>query len=327
MRRALRGLCLAVSLFWTGVASAEEIAVSWYGVSTGGMPWAIAMEKGYFEAEGVNITKIISGQGGGTDIRTMIAGGLPYAESSAASVWQANQAGADLRIIASNVNTVSEVSWVALKDSQIKGPSDLKGKKIGFTNPGSTTQAMGFLLLKKGGLTPEDVTFLGTGGFSGGLTALESGQLDVMPYPQPQLATLDPKFRVVIAASDVMPPINNVVGVASKKDIETRPELLRGIIAARAKAVQFINEHPSEAAAIIAPIWQSDQAVVEKVLRSLIEDGSVGDIPYWGPGTIHIRGIENAFEALRSIGVIKEDIDVERLIDWSVLPKDIKAKY
>src|SRR5256885_14798938 len=61
--------CIAAS------ASAEEIAVGNYGVSANGMPFGVALVKGYFKDEGLNITGLISSAGGGTSLRNMLAGG------------------------------------------------------------------------------------------------------------------------------------------------------------------------------------------------------------------------------------------------------------
>ena len=60
---------------------AEEIAVGNYGVSANGMPFGVALAKGYFKDEGLNITGLISSAGGGTSLRNMLAGGgVPYGE-------------------------------------------------------------------------------------------------------------------------------------------------------------------------------------------------------------------------------------------------------
>jgi NitT/TauT family transport system substrate-binding protein len=40
--------------------SAEEIVVSNYGVSANGMPYAVALEKGFFREEGANVTGILT---------------------------------------------------------------------------------------------------------------------------------------------------------------------------------------------------------------------------------------------------------------------------
>ena len=62
-KSALIGVSLIAGL---SAAKAEEIVVSNYGVSANGMPYAIAMEKGFFKEEGANVTGILSSAGGGT---------------------------------------------------------------------------------------------------------------------------------------------------------------------------------------------------------------------------------------------------------------------
>ena len=68
----LLGLC--------GASTAQQIAVGNFGVSAIGMPFAVAMDKGFFREEGINVTGIISSAGGGTSLRNMLAGGVPYGE-------------------------------------------------------------------------------------------------------------------------------------------------------------------------------------------------------------------------------------------------------
>ena len=63
-------------------AAAEEIAVSNYGIAANGMPYAVALEKKLYQAEGADVTGIISSQGGGTSIRNMLAGGVAYGEAN-----------------------------------------------------------------------------------------------------------------------------------------------------------------------------------------------------------------------------------------------------
>lgn len=75
--------CLTAGLLATFAATShpEEIAVGNYGVSANGMPFGVALMKGYFKDEGLNITGLISSAGGGTSLRNMLAGGgVPYGE-------------------------------------------------------------------------------------------------------------------------------------------------------------------------------------------------------------------------------------------------------
>ena len=76
------------------VAAAEELAVGNYGVSANGMPFGVAMAKGYFKEEGINVTGLITSAGGGTSLRNMLAGGgVPYGEVNPGVVVSAILAG------------------------------------------------------------------------------------------------------------------------------------------------------------------------------------------------------------------------------------------
>jgi NitT/TauT family transport system substrate-binding protein len=80
-RRSIAALiACALPLMFGVAARAEQIAVGNFGVSANGMPFAVALEKGYFKAEGIDVTGIISSAGGGTSLRNMLAGGVPYGE-------------------------------------------------------------------------------------------------------------------------------------------------------------------------------------------------------------------------------------------------------
>ena len=68
--RSHRSFAGALSRRLAATAAAEEIAVGNYGVSANGMPFGVALAKGYFKEEGLNITGLISSAGGGTRCAT-----------------------------------------------------------------------------------------------------------------------------------------------------------------------------------------------------------------------------------------------------------------
>jgi NitT/TauT family transport system substrate-binding protein len=175
---------LAVAAFAVTTAHSEDIAVGNYGSSANGMPFGIALAKGYFKEEGANVTGIISSGGGGTSVRNAMAG-VAYGEANPGAIAVAIQSGADLKIVSDNVLTIAEFAWLVKKDSPIKTIKDLKGKKIGYTNPRSTSQALDILMLAKAGFKPEDAELVKTGGFGPMVAALELGQIDVAPVTDP----------------------------------------------------------------------------------------------------------------------------------------------
>jgi NitT/TauT family transport system substrate-binding protein len=311
--------------FLSVAAAAEEIVVSNYAVSANGMPFGVAMAKGYFKDEGLNITGLISSAGGGTTLRNMLAGGgVPYGEVNPGVVVSAVLAGADLKIVSDNVLTVAEFVWAAKPDSPIKTLKDLKGHKIGYTNPRSTSQALANMLVQSAGLKPEDVELVKTGGFGEGIAALDSGLIDVAPITEPLWSKVKGKYRAVVVASDVLPPLDNVVGVATEEMMAKRGDFIRAVIRARRKAVQFMKEHPDEAGDIVAKQYNLEPEVARAAVRNLVTSTTKG-VPYWGDGQIHLDGLKRMIEAQRSVGAITGEVDYNKLIDTRFLPDDIKA--
>jgi NitT/TauT family transport system substrate-binding protein len=304
---------------------AEELAVGNYGVSANGMPFGVAMAKGYFKDEGINITGLISSAGGGTSLRNMLAGGgVPYGEVNPGVIVSAILAGADLKIVSDNVLTVAEFVWAVKKDSPIKSIKDFKGKKIGYTNPRSTSQALDNMLLQVAGYKPEDAELVKTGGFGEGVAALESGQIDIAPITEPLWSKYKDKYRAVVVASDILPPLDNVVGVTTVEMAEKKGDFIRAVIRARRRAVIFMREHPEEAAAIVAKEYNLEPAVALSAVKNLTTSKTKG-VPYWGEGEIHLEGLKRMIEAQRSVGAINGEVDYSKIIDTRFLPDDLKA--
>jgi NitT/TauT family transport system substrate-binding protein len=321
----MRHLCagLALALLVCG-AHAEELVVSNYAVSANGMPFGVAMAKGYFKEEGLNITGLISSAGGGTTLRNMLAGGgSPYGEVNPVAVVSAVLAGADLKIVSDNVLTVAEFVWAVKPDSPIKTLKDLKGKKIGYTNPRSTSQALDNLLLEQAGYRQGDVELVKTGGFGEGVAALEAGQVDMVPITEPLWSKYKDKFRAVVRAADVLPPLDNVVGVTTVEMAEKKGDFIRAVIRARRKAVAFMRDHPDEAADIVAKQYNIDKDVAKSAILNLTKSTTQG-VPYWGEGDIHLSGLKRMIEAQKKVGAINGDVDYDKLIDTRFLPDDLK---
>lgn len=304
-------------------ANAENIAVGNYGVSANGMPFGVALAKGFFQQEGANVTGIISSQGGGTSVRNAMTG-VAYGEANPGAVAVAIQQGADIKIISDNVLTIAEFAWMVKKDSPIKTIADLKGKKIGYTNPRSTSQALGILLLQKAGYKPEDAELVKTGGFGEGVAALELGQIDVAAVTEPLWSKLKDTYRVIATGAETLPPLDNVVGITTGEAAKTRGDFIRAVIRARRRAVEFMIANPDEAGDIVAKPFNITPEVARNAVRNLTKSYTQG-IPYWGNGQIHLDGMKRIIEVQKSVGAITGEIDLAKMIDTQFLPDDIKT--
>ncbi len=318
---AFAAACLAASS-----AHAEQIVVSNYGVTTNGMPFAVAMAKGLFKKYGAEVTGILSSDGGGTTVRILLGGNVAYGEINPTATVTAIQQGADLKIISDNVQTVAEFVWVVPKESPIKTLQDLKGKKIGYTNPRSTSQALGILLLEAAGLKATDAELVRTGGFGEGVVALDRGAVDVVPMPEPLWSLHKDKYRAVIHASDVLPPLDNVVGVTTGKAAAARGDFLRAVIKARREAVEFMYANPDESGDIVAKAYNLEPAVARSAVRNLVTSHAKSGVKYWGPGNFNMKGMDDMMRAQRLVDALKGEVMWSKIIDESFLPDDLKTK-
>lgn len=321
-----RAFVLGCALALAASAAAEQLVVSNYGVTTNGMPFAVAMEKGYFKEAGVQVDGILTSDGGGTTIRNLLGGRLAYGEAAVSAVVSAVQGGADLRIVSGNVHTVAEFYWVAMPKSPVNALKDLKGRKLGYTNPRSTSQALAFLIMERLNLKEGEVELVRTGGFGAGLTMLEIGGVDVVPVAEPLWSSNPGKYKLIAAAPDILPALSNVVGLTTGEAAKTKGEFIRGVIRARRKAVEHMYANPKDSAQIIARAYNLEPAVAESTIRNLLASEKKGGVPYWGPGDIRLDTMDNMIRAQKIVGALKGDPDWSKLVDESFLPEDLKSK-
>jgi NitT/TauT family transport system substrate-binding protein len=106
------GLAATIAAWKLPPARAETITVTHWGGQFYGMPYAVAMEKGFFKKNGVDVTGILTAAGGGTAVRNTLAGGIPFGEVSLAAAVLAINSGQKLIIIGAGTQSVADQMWV-----------------------------------------------------------------------------------------------------------------------------------------------------------------------------------------------------------------------
>jgi NitT/TauT family transport system substrate-binding protein len=192
---------------------AFQLAISQYGRVTATLPWAVAMEKGYFDDAGIKIDQVIAGAGGGTTLRNVLASDLPYGEVATSAAIAASRAGLDVVIVNTSSSHIGEIALVADAKSDIHKMADLAGKKAGYTAPKSTSDVLLRLALKETQMTGK-VETVATGGFGPGITALTTGAIAAAPMIDPILTLQPEKYRVILPFADVIPRMTWLVGAS-----------------------------------------------------------------------------------------------------------------
>lgn len=321
LTRAIKSFAVAALALGLGSASAakaEEISVTHWGALMYGGPYAVAMEKGFFKQAGVDITGILTSKGGGTTVRNVLAGGLPYGEVSLAAAVAAAKEGLEIKIVNAGAVSVADILWVTTPDSPIKSVKDLVGKKIAYTSPKSVTDMLSIMVLTKNGIELTKVERISTGSIGAGLTALGQGAVVAAPTMDPIWSRSSDKYRPVFELSKELPSMTQTVGITTVDFIKKDPGKLKAIIEGRRKGVDFLNANPAEGGAIFAKAYNLDPALGEKAVRNMLAVG------YWGKGDIDLAAMDRMVEGLRIIGEVDGKVDWSKLVDTSFLPADLR---
>jgi NitT/TauT family transport system substrate-binding protein len=177
-------LALLLIVLTTSPITAAELTPFKIGISEAVntvLPMWMAEAGGFYEAEGLKV-EILNMQGGSRGAQEVQAGRIDAMHVGLSSVLLVNQAGGDLRTIASLSN---EVRFVFFVNPSVKSAADLKGGVVGVSTFGSESDAIVTLALRKLGLTRNDVVLKEYGGGARRIEAVRSGEIKATTVNEP----------------------------------------------------------------------------------------------------------------------------------------------
>lgn len=169
------------------------------------LPLTVAEQRGYFKAEGLDLT-IVDFAGGARALQAVVGGSADVVSGAFEHTVNMQHKGQPMRAFVLQGLAPQIVLGINPKTMpNYKGLVDLKGKKVGVTAPGSSTNVMVNFLLAKVGLKPSDVSIIGVGASQGAVAAMTSGQIDAISNLDPVITLLQRGGNLVIA-SDTRDP-------------------------------------------------------------------------------------------------------------------------
>ena len=200
-RRTLLGAS-AATLALPLVARGQALEKPKLTIAVGGknllyyLPLTIAETQGYFKAEGLEVT-VADFAGGSRALQALVGGSADVTSGAFEHTINMQVKGQRLRAFVLQGRAPQIVLGINPKTMpNYKSIADLKGKKIGVTAPGSSTNVLANFVLAKAGLKPSDVSIIGVGAGSGAVAAMRSGQVDAM-------SNLDPVITLLSRSGDL----------------------------------------------------------------------------------------------------------------------------
>src|ERR671923_885093 len=209
---------------------AQILKVPYVSISPTNGPLWIAKETELFKKHNIE-AQLIYIPGGTVIIQSMLAGEANVANMAPPAAMAAWVRGADLAVVASGVNRLLET---VVTSTQITGPQELKGKRIGISRYGSLTDAALREALRYYQLTPDkDVTIVQAGGEGERLTALTARALDgAMLSGDQRFQAEKLGFHVVIDLSKLPIEYPNNGIVVRKELVRTNRETVKSFLKA-----------------------------------------------------------------------------------------------
>jgi len=186
-----------------------------------------------------------------------------------------------------------------------KSAADLKGKKVGVTAPGSSTNVMVNFFLAKAGLKPTDVSIIGVGAAQGAVAAMRSGQIDA-------ISNLDPVITLLQRSGDLK-IISDTRVVAEADKVFGGPMPAACLYAPQS----FLDKHPQTTQALTHAIVRANRwiqaAGPSDIINAVPESYLLGDRAVYidaflaakgalsADGLFPDKGPQTAFQALASV--------------------------
>lgn len=277
-------------------------------------PFYVAVQKGYFAAEGLELEFDYSFETNG--VQLVGADQLPFAVVSGEQVLLARAQGLPVVYVLGWFQKFP-VAIIAKAEAGIRTPADLRGKRVGVPILAGASYVGLRALLTVGGLQPEDLTIQEVG--FNQVEALTAGQVDaavVYSNNEPVRLAAQGLALDVIQVSDYAALAANGL-LTSEAVIQREPELVRGMARALVRGTQAALADPAEAYAICKQFVEGlkDDAVEQQVLAATAALWRADRLGWSDP-----QAWETMQSTLLDAGLLAEPLDLSQAYTNAFVP-------
>ncbi len=279
-------------------------------------PLYVAIDKGYFKQEGLNVTLDYSME---TDNVALVgAGKLPFAIVSGEQVLLGRAQGLPVEYVMAWYQQYP-VGVVSKASLNITKPADLKGKRIGI--PGLFGASyIGFrALLSQAGLKEQDVTLDSIGYNQVPALIADKEQAGVIYDNNEPIQMEAQGVKVnVMKVSDYMELVSNGL-LTNEQTAKQNPALVKAMARAILKGIQDTIQNPEGAYTISKKYVEALANADEKVQMQVL----VTSIAMWKtdrPGYTDPKAWENMQKVMLDMGLLKKTLDLQSAFSNDFIP-------
>ena len=285
----------------------QKVRIGYPSSAVSTLPFDIAKEKGFYTKAGLEVEYI--------QMRTAIApqailaGNVNFFTSPQAAI-SAAASGLPLVVV---LSLYRDTPWVLVTSKEINKAQDLVGKKIAISDIRSSPYYFARAGFKKLGLDEKQVGLATTGGTSNSFAALTSHQVAGAvlspPFDDKAVSSGFKKFLFLGDLADIP-----YVGLfTSQAEIRGNRERIKKTIAAVLDAVAWQRANRGETVKMIAARYKISISEAERSYETMTGILSPD-------GSMDLKKVRGYLTLLREERPLPENIEAEKLVDFSMLP-------
>ncbi len=297
---------------------AVALHVSYSNLIADNLPEWLALESGIFKQNGLDVTldNIVSSTG----IPALLSGQVQIAHLGGSETLSAAAEGGDLVVISI---TGPVYPFVFMAPASVTSIDQIKGKKIGVSNVGSSSDIATRVMLKKVGLDPEkDVSIVAVGSLQNRMAALLNGAIDGgVAQPPDQLLLEDKGFHVIYdLAAQHLPSVGDSI-VVQRAWLNANHDVVQRYIDSIVQAIAASKKNKEQSIPVLQKYLKNDD------LRALsvTYDFFVGTVTPQYP-VVRADLFSDAVEQLSTTNDKIKTFDLNKILDNQYVQSAIDRK-
>lgn len=278
-------------------------------------PQYVAIEEGYFEAAGLNLT-LVTGFGADKTLTALVSGEADIGfMGSESSIYAYNEGASDYAVNFAQLTQRAGNFLVARKEMPDFTWKQLKGSKVLGGRNGGMPEMVFEYILKQHGLDPEtDLTIDKSIDFGSTAAAFAGGQGDYTVEFEPGATALEQEGAGYVAASLGVDSgyVPYTAYCARSSFLDEHPDVIQKFSDAMQRGLDYVNSHtPEEIAQVIQPQFkETDLETVTAIVRRYAEQDT------WKENLIFEKeGFNLLQDILESAGELKTRAPYEKLVN------------
>lgn len=298
---------LAVANLPVPTLGADKVKFALPGNSMGYLPLFVAVHRGFFKDEGIDIElpRLIPAMAQ----NALMSGDVQY-HGLADSGLRLAARGAPIKAIFYGAD---RPMYYLVAQKEIRSVAELKGKRVGVSQFGGTSDLAARLVLKHFGVEPErDALIIQIGSEGTRIAALRVGSVAAIIVPVPAVVLLKRDgFNEISFVGDVVEFASNGYSTTDQR-IKEHPQEVKKVLRAMYRGLRFAKENPEGTIGVIQKEWKVEPEVAKEsytaIVKALNDDGIIGE-----------KQLKMHFDIIRKTEKNIGEIPVEKVVDFRLL--------